>query len=305
MNIRFFKTFCDVVDSGNLSRAALLNGVSQSAVSQQLTRLEKDCGVTLIRRGGATATASSAGRAFYQGAKRIIREYEQMLGNVRSDTDAVSGTLRIAATYSIGCHILNPLADELLQRHPKVDLQIEYIKWNNIAPALLSGEVDLGIVDYPEKRRGIEVMPLEQEKMVMVCSPKHPLASRRSISVMNLQDERFVAFRSQTPTGRYIQQMLRSRKVNVEVVRQFDHIEMLMAAIEADAGLSILPFACIARNVSDGYLSWASFHDGATWMRPIGIIRSKDKPPGKIEEIFLGMIHQGKKQHLDYRRIPV
>ena len=294
MNIRFFKTFCDVVDSGNLSRAASLNGVSQSAVSQQLTKLEKDFGVTLIRRGGATATATTAGKAFYRGAQRIIREYEQMAGNVRSEEDTVSGTLRIAATYSVGCHVLNPLVHDLLERHPKVDLQIEYIKWNNIAPTLLSGEMDLGIVDYPEKRRGIEVMPLEQEKMVMVCSPKHPLASRRSISVMNLQDERFVAFRSQTPTGRYIQQMLRSRKVNVDVVRQFDNIEMLMSAIEADAGLSILPFTCIARNVSDGYLSWAAFHDGATWVRPIGIIRSKDKPPGKVEEIFLEMIDQGR-----------
>ena len=58
MNIRFLKTFCDIVDSGSLSKAARLNNVTQSAVSQQLAKLEEELDVPLIQRGGALASAT-------------------------------------------------------------------------------------------------------------------------------------------------------------------------------------------------------------------------------------------------------
>ena len=73
MNITVMKTFCDLVDTGSFSRAAESNYVSQSAVSQQLAKLEQEMSVQLIARGGGLVTPTEAGQAYYTGALEIIR----------------------------------------------------------------------------------------------------------------------------------------------------------------------------------------------------------------------------------------
>jgi len=293
VNIRSLKTFCDIVDSGSLSKAARLNSVTQSAVSQQLARLEEELDVALIQRGGALAAPTGPGKVLYEGAKSIIHRYERMLGDVRSAKDTVRGVLRVGSIYSVGFYLLNPYVREFLRAHPEVDLRIEYAKWNNITAAVLSGELDLGLVAYPEKRRAIEILELGQEELVMVCSPEHRLADRREpISPKELKDERFIAFEKGMPTRRYIQKMLKARRVPVRIVREFDNIETLKRAIEVDTGLSILPRASVERDVADGYLSCVPFSDPAAWNRPIGVLRQRARPATQVEETFLDMIRK-------------
>ena len=292
MNIRILKTFCDVVDSGSLSRAARLNNVSQSAVSQQLARLEQEFEADLIQRGGMVATATEPGKALYDGAREIVRRYEKMLGQVRSATDTVRGVLKVGMIYSVGFYLLTPYIREFLRLHPEVDLRIEYAKWNQITTAVLSGELDLGVVAYLERHRAIEILPLGQEELVMVCSPEHRLASRKQITPADLRAERFIGFEKGMPTQRYIQRMLRSARVRVRIVREFDNIETLKRAIEVDTGLSILPRASVERSVADGYLACVPFRSQGAWVRPIGVLRPHGKPPSQPENTFLEMIRR-------------
>ena len=84
MNIDVLRTFCDLVDTGSFSKAAEANYISQSAVSQQLAKLERDLSVQLISRGGGMVAPTEAGKAFYEGAREILRRFEQMQGEVRS-----------------------------------------------------------------------------------------------------------------------------------------------------------------------------------------------------------------------------
>ena len=102
MNLHVMKTFCDLVDTGSFSRAADSNYISQSAVSQQVAKLEDELGVPLVVRGGVRIEATGAGKAFYQGAKSILRRYEQLLGRVKSVSDEVRGVLRVGTIYSVG-----------------------------------------------------------------------------------------------------------------------------------------------------------------------------------------------------------
>ena len=77
MNLDVMKTFCDLVDAGSFSKAADMNHVSQSAVSQQLAKLERDLGTVLIHRGGGLVAPTEAGKAFYRGAREIPRRYSK------------------------------------------------------------------------------------------------------------------------------------------------------------------------------------------------------------------------------------
>ncbi|MGA2265588.1 MAG: LysR family transcriptional regulator [Phycisphaerae bacterium] len=290
MNLEVMKTFCDLVDTGSFSKAAAENYISQSAVSQQLAKLEHELTTQLISRGGGMVAPTEAGKAFYQGAKDILRRYEQLMGEVKSAADAVRGVLRVGTIYSVGFYLLEPYIRKFLQAHPEVNLHVEYTKANRIYAAVVSGEMDLGVVAYPEKHRSIEIIPLAQEELVVVCAPKHRLAGAKHVTASQISGERFVAFEPNVPTRRHVDRMLKAQGVKVNVVSEFDNIELLKRAVEIDAGLSILPRDNVQREVSHGDLAAVPFGDSGKWLRPLGILRHRGKAANPAERIFLSIL---------------
>jgi DNA-binding transcriptional LysR family regulator len=290
MNLDVMKTFCDLVDTGSFSKAAEANYISQSAVSQQLAKLERDLSVQLISRGGGLVAPTEAGKAFYKGSKEILRRFEQLLGEVRSAADAVRGVLRVGTIYSVGFYLLEPYVRKFLQTHQEVNLHVEYTRWNRIYASVVSGEMDLGVVACAEKHRSIEIIPLASEELVVVCSPQHRLAKRKRVHASDLAGESFVAFEANIPTRRYIDKLLKAEKVDVNVEMEFDNIELLKRAIEVDAGVSILPRDNVEREARHGELCYARFAEKDTWLRPVAILRRRGKNPGPAERQFLALL---------------
>ncbi|MCY2929187.1 MAG: LysR family transcriptional regulator [Planctomycetota bacterium] len=289
MNIRTLKVFCDVVDTGSFSIAARLNGISQSAVSQQLAALESQFGTQLLSRGGIAA-ATDAGAVFHRGAKDILLRYGLLSEEILAAIETVGGTLRVGTIYSVGFYLLDPYVRAFLKAHPDVHLQVEYAQWSRIQAAIISGEMDLGVVAYPEKHRSIEIISLAKEELVAVFSPNHPLAGHRFLDPKALRGQRFVAFAAGIPSRTGIDKLLQSVRVKVDIVIEFDNIETLKRAVEVDSGLSILPRGNVEEAVADGRLACAKILSPRPWTRQIGIIRRRGQAPSKAEKMFLGLL---------------
>ena len=292
MNTNVMKVFCDLVDTGSFSRAAEANDISQSAVSQQVATLERDLGSRLLTRGGGFAAPTDSGMAFYRGAKEILRRYDQMVAEMRSAEDAVRGVLKVGTIYSVGFYLLDPYVRRFLKAHPEVNLDIEYTRWNRITAAVLSGEMDMGIVAFPEKHRSIEIIQFAREELAMVCSPSHRLAGREQIDPSDLRGERLVAFEANVPTRRYIDRVLRGFRVAVEIAMAFDNIETLKRAVEVNAGLSIVPRISVQREVAAGHLCLVPFRDSKRWVRRIGIIRRSGRAHSRAERMLLRVLRE-------------
>ena len=294
MNIDVLRTFCNLVDTGSFSKAAEMNYISQSAVSQQLAKLERELSVQLISRGGGLVASTEAGKTFYSGAREIIRRYEQLIGEVRSAADAIRGVLRVGTIYSVGFYLLDPFVRKFLKCHPEVNLHVEYTQGNRIYAAVIGGEMDLGVVACPEKHRSTEIIPLADEELVVTFSPKHRLAGKRTVSPAELVGEKFVAFSQDIPTRRHIDKLLKKAGVEVDVAAEFDNIELIKRAISVEAGLSILPRDNVKREAGYGELAYARIKAGDEWIRPVGVIRHRGKTPSPAERMFLSIL-RGKK----------
>lgn len=292
MNTDVMKTFCDLVEAGSFSKAAEANFISQSAVSQQLAKLERDFSTQLINRGAGLVEPTEAGKAFYQGAKEILRRYERLLGEVRSAADAVRGVLRVGTIYSVGFYLLDPYVRRFLQAHPEVHLHIEYTHWSRIYAAVVNGEMDFGVVAYPRKQRSIEIVPLAAEELVLVCPPDHPLTQKDRIRPADLKGQAFVAFEGNIPTGRYIEKLLHAEKVEPNVVMEFDNIELIKRAVEVNRGVSILPEGNVDRECRYGDLAMVRFANPDRWVRKLGIIRRRGRAPGPAEKTFLALLRE-------------
>jgi len=287
MNIKVMKTFCDAVDTGSFSRAAQLSGVTQSAVSQQLAGLERELSVVLLNRGGGLVVPTEAGKAFYEGAQEMLRRWERVIWQIRSTSDQIRGVVRVGTIYSVGFDVLYPYIRRFLRDYPEVNLQVEYSRWSRINAAVIAGEMDIGVVAYPRKRRSLEVIPFTDQELGMVCAPGHRLARRARIRPADLKGEKFVAFEANIPTRTHIDRVLRRHRVRVDVAMEFDNIETLKRAVEVDAGVSILPLDNVAREVDVGLLAFVRFRAPDGWVRHIGIIRRVGKQASPGEQAFL------------------
>jgi len=290
VNLDVLKTFCDLVDTGSFTKAAEENFVSQSAVSQQLAKLEQQLSAHLISRQGGLVVPTQAGRALYEGAREILRRYERLTGEVRSAADQVRGVLRVGSIYSVGFYMLDPYIRRFIREQPEVSLYIEYTLHRRIYAAVASGEMDLGVVAWPERHRSIQVIPLADEELVAVFPPGHRLAKRRHIQPADLQGEKLVAFEEIIPTRRGIDRLLKAAGVKVDVAMEFSNTELVKRAISVDAGVGILPVETVEREAQRGELCYARFRDGKKWSRPVAILRRRGKASSPAEKMFLAIL---------------
>jgi DNA-binding transcriptional LysR family regulator len=277
MQIETLKTFCDLVESGSFTRAAELNFVSQSAVSQQVRALERRFERRLLERGGGLGVEpTAAGKLLYDEGKLILGRLRALEEQLREPGGTMAGTVRVATVYSVGLHALPPHVKQFLREHPKVQIQVEYSRTDRVVEACLSGHIDLGIVAFPTRRPQLEVISLRDEELVVVVSPEHRLARRHTIAFTSLRGEPFVAFDRSVPTRRAIDRALRRHRVAVRITTEFDNIETIKRSVEAGLGVSIVPEDTVKNEVRAGTLVALSLGDDRL-TRPVGIIHRRQR----------------------------
>ena len=250
MHWETLKTFCDLVETGSLSRAARLNLVSQSAVSQQLRALERRYGRRLIDRAPRVgARPTEVGRLLYDEVKPLLERLAAVEQRVRARPDVVAGTVRVATVYSVGLHTLPPTIKRCLAEHPGVNVRLSYRRTNEVYAACLDGEVDFGIVALPSRRPQLQVVPLGHDELVIAAPPSHPIARRARCPLAVLDGQPFIGFDRDIPTRRLVDSLLRRHRVRVSYVLELDNIEIIKRSVEAGLGLSLLPAPTLAGEI--------------------------------------------------------
>jgi DNA-binding transcriptional LysR family regulator len=200
MHIETLKTFCDLVEGGSFSKAASLNLISQSAVSQQLNALERRYGQRLIERGHRRSVVlTEAGKVFYSACKDILDRFNVAENALRSRSLDIVGTVRVATVYSVGLHELPPYIKLFIKANPQANVRLEYSRTNRIYEACLNDTIDFGIVAYPTRRPQLDVVPLRDDRLVLVESPERARPGRGRVSLQNLNHESFVGFERDIP----------------------------------------------------------------------------------------------------------
>src|SRR5512139_1152643 len=194
MQIESLKVFCDLTETESFTKAAQINGVTQSAVSQQISSLERLFKSLLIERSKKKFRLTREGQVLYDYSKMIIQTYESLHNKLQEIKDIISGTIRVATIYSIGLHDLPAYLKKFLKTYPTVNVHVEYRRANQVYEDVLGNVVDLGLVAYPTRDSKLEIVPLRKEPLVFVCSPHHPLAKNKSLKLKAISGQKFISF---------------------------------------------------------------------------------------------------------------
>jgi DNA-binding transcriptional LysR family regulator len=289
MQIESLKVFCDLTETESFTKAAQINNVTQSAVSQQISSLERQFKSLLIERSKKNFRLTREGQVLYEYSKRIMQAYDSLHSKIQEIKDIVSGTIRVATIYSIGLHELPPYIKKYLKSYPTVNVHVEYRRSNQIYEDVVGNVVDLGLVSYPNKDARLDVVPLWKEKLVMICHPQNPLAKSKALKLSQIAGQKFIGFEPDIPTRKAVDRILREHDVAVQIVMEFDNIETVKRAVEIDAGVSIVPEGTVVQEVAKKTLAAVEF-DATDMLRPVAAIYKKNRVLSPALKQFLNVL---------------
>jgi DNA-binding transcriptional LysR family regulator len=291
VQIESLKVFCDLAETESFTKAAQINGVTQSAVSQQISSLERQFKSLLIERSKKKFRLTREGQVLYDFSKQIIQTFDALGSKLQEIKDIISGTIRVATIYSIGLHDLPPYIKRFLKDYPTVHVHVEYRRANQVYEDVLGNVVDLGLVAYPTRDPKLETVPLRKDPLVLICHPQHPLAKTKAIKIKALNGQKFIGFEPDIPTRKAIDKVFRERDVTVNVVMEFDNIETVKRAVEIDAGIAIVPQGTVTQEISKQTLAQVHIDD-ADLFRPLAAIYKKNKVLSPAMKQFLAVLKE-------------
>jgi DNA-binding transcriptional LysR family regulator len=293
MHIETLKIFCDLVDLQSFSLAAERNFITQSAVSQQIRSLEDRFKRKLIERvrGRREITLTPAGEVFYREARNVLAAYDQLNESLRGLVGKVGGTVKVACTYSVGLHEMPQKVGEFMSKFPSARIDLEYSRATRVVRDVLNGSVELGVLAFPEAKRGLTIREMPSDRLVLVCPPDHRFANRAQLRTKELAGIEFVHFERDTPTRKATDRMLRAAGIEVKKVAEFDNIETIKRAVEVGFGVAILPLPSVLDEQKDGRLAVVKLAE-KEWVRPVGIIHRSDKSLSVAAKKFIQLLEK-------------
>lgn len=294
MQIESLKVFCDLAETESFTKAAQINDVTQSAVSQQISSLERQFKSLLIERSKKKFRLTREGQVLYEYSKQIIQTFDALHSRLQELKDIISGTIRVATIYSIGLHDLPPYIKKFLKEFPTVNVHVEYRRSNQVYEDVLGNVVDLGLVAYPQRDPKLEIVPLRKDRLVLVTHPDHPLARKSSVKLSEIAGHKFISFASDIPTRKAIDRILRDDLIEVQHVMEFDNIETVKRAVEIDAGIAIIPLGTILQEISKSTLAALEI-EGGEFFRPLAAIYKKNRVLSPAIKQFLSILKEDSK----------
>ena len=291
MHIETLKVYCDLVEMESFSLAAERNLITQSAVSQQIKTLEDKFKRRLLERvrGRREIRLTPAGEVFYRECKNVLDSYDQLQENMRGLVGEVGGTVKIATVYSVGLHELPPKVREFMSKIPAAKIDLEYSRTTKVVRDVQNGTVELGIVAFPEPKRGLTIVEMPSDRMVLICPPDHKFAGHKKMKAKDLEGQDFVMFERDIPTRKAIDKIFKEKGVSVKKAAEFDNIETIKRAVEVGFGLAIVPHPSVMDEERNNQLAVIELSE-KDWVRPVGVIYRSDRTLSLAAKKFVQLL---------------
>jgi DNA-binding transcriptional LysR family regulator len=249
MELRNLEHFVAVAEENSFTRAAARVHLVQSALSVSIRSLERDLGARLFDRTTHQVQLTDAGRALLAEARRTLAGADAARDAVAAVSGGLRGRVRIGIMHSLSLIDLAGLMTTYHRQRPEVQLVPSAVPAGSagLVRGVLDGQLDVAFAalpsDYPA---GLSVRPLATEDMLLACPPDSRLASRRSISVEELDGQPFVEFPAGWGTRRSADRLFLEAGVQRAIAVEIDDIPSVVELVIAGFGYAFLAPSTVA-----------------------------------------------------------
>jgi molybdate transport repressor ModE-like protein len=192
LSVRQLEVFVALVDHGSFTRAAKHLKLSQSTVSGHIAELERRLGVRLVERDRGGARPTAAGKAFLRPARETLRAELNTRRAIADMTGLLSGVLVVGGSTIPSSYVLPVIFARFHAAYPGVSLRLSTGDSRVILDRVTTGEVEVGLVGERPRRSRLTAQVLGRDELILVASPQHELAGRRSVAMADVLSQPLV-----------------------------------------------------------------------------------------------------------------
>jgi len=245
MELRHLRYFVAVAEELHFTRAAERLHIAQPPLSQQIRALEEELGVQLLLRTRRSVALTDAGAALLERARAMLAQAQALPEELRRIARGEAGELRIGFTSTLPLtKVLRDIVADHRRTHPQVVLTLRELHTASQFEALRRGELDVGFVRYNERApEGIHLKVLRRDPLRLVVPATHRFARRRSVSIADCRDERFIGFPGSagTGTGPLLKRLCAQAGFEPVIAQEAGEATTQIGLVAVGLGVAVLP----------------------------------------------------------------
>ncbi len=245
MDMEQLAHFQCLANNRNFTAASKQLGLSQSALSRSIQRLEEELGQPLFERKPRTVELTDAGILFQKSAEQILLIVEDTKAEICDDGQ--SGRIRIGAIPTIAPYFLPDLLRRFANNFPNATMIIQEETTENLLKRCKQGELDVAILALPIPARYVEIEELFDEELMLVMPPDHPLSCKKQIRIGDVEPYAFVLLDEAHCLSDNITSFCNQRSVHPVALERTSQLAMVLELVSLSHGVSMIP--AMAKNL--------------------------------------------------------
>jgi DNA-binding transcriptional LysR family regulator len=291
-DVHQLRVFLAVAENLSFTKAAQGLFLTQSAVSHQIARLERELGKPLVSREGRQIALTNAGQVLAQQARRVFAVLAEAETAVKAADRPDLGQLTIGAS-STACQFLIPEAlREFRECYPGYSLSILPGDTPLVTERLLEGSLDLGILTRSSRKARLRYYELFTDELGFLVSPLHPWAKAKKVDRRTLGEQRFVLYSRNSETFRIVERYLLRTGAPLRDWIELGSMEAIKELVKLGLGISITARWIARPQIAEGSLVWLPLRGGGaggTLKRTWCIAAAPQRKLSMAEQTFVGL----------------
>ena len=289
MNLNQLKLFYLAIKLQSLSNAAAELNITQPAVTKGIQRMQEYYEIKFVERRGKKLVLTRAGKALYEIAEKIFSMEQLAEERIRSFQIEEGGQLRIHASESFGGYYLPVLINHFKELNPAIRVKVDILPTDKIVETTIGLQNEIGFISYPVDNRKLIISEVLKERLILIVSPRHRLATMTGIKPGDLEGQAMIMHEHGSAVQKAAEEFLARENVKISSYLEFSNNEAIKRAVAEGDGIALISEKVAAEEISSGKLMALQL-PGPQITRTFYSILSKEKFVSRPLAGFLDMI---------------
>ncbi|MBE0426159.1 MAG: LysR family transcriptional regulator [Nitrospirae bacterium] len=258
------KAFCLVVEMKSFSKAAEAKFMTQSAMSHLIKNLEDEMGIRLFIRKAKAVILTPAGRILYEHAKKILKQYENMEGEIYAFSKKIKGPLYMGASTIVATYLLPQVFYNFSKNYPEVHIELFVSNTETIINSLFEGKTDIGIVEGQIRNSKVYLEEIAEDEIVIIASDENPLLKKQPLTDQDLVSQPFIMPEVGSGIREFIDDFFIDAKIDTKDIRvamTLANPELVVQMVQAGIGISFVSKWAVFKAIKDGSVKLLNISD--------------------------------------------
>ncbi len=272
MDTRLIEYIINIGEEGNITKAAEKLCITQSALNQQLLKLEKELDIQLFERNRTSLMPTKAGEIYINNAKKVLLIKQDTYRMINDEVERKKGSLSIGFTPNRGSVMFSNIYPIFHSKYPDVSVTPNEMTVKMLQQQIASGDIDIGFLTLnKEQRTSDNHIQILSEKMYLIVPPTHRLAERANVGkgmytevdIKEVENECFVTIHKKSTLSEIVCSLFDSANINPSILFETSSNATIVSMVRANLCCGIVPYHYIKNVAKD--LPCFEIKNAPTW----------------------------------------